>query len=62
VGTPSLTSRSDVAHTKSVSNRIADGRIRYREEIVDHLENAPEAFTGMLDGHNFGKTIVRVAA
>jgi hypothetical protein len=38
------------------------GRIRYREEIADHLENAPEAFIGMLDGHNFGKTIVRVAA
>jgi NADPH-dependent curcumin reductase len=41
---------------------IADGRIRYREEIVDYLEKAPEAFIRMLDGHNFGKTIVRVAA
>jgi NADPH-dependent curcumin reductase CurA len=26
------------------------------------LENAPEAFLGMLDGHNFGKAIVRLAA
>jgi NADPH-dependent curcumin reductase CurA len=28
--------------------------------IVDGLENAPEAFVGMLDGRNFGKLIVRV--
>jgi NADPH-dependent curcumin reductase CurA len=41
--------------------QIHDGRIRYREEIVDHLEKAPEAFIGMLDGLNFGKVIVRVA-
>jgi NADPH-dependent curcumin reductase len=39
---------------------IADGRIRYREDTVDGLENAPEAFIGMLDGRNFGKLIVRV--
>ena len=32
------------------------------KNIVDHPENAPEAFIGMLDGHNFGKTIFRVAA
>jgi len=38
------------------------GSIRYREDIVDHLEKAPEAFIGMLDGHNYGKAIVRVAA
>ena len=40
---------------------IADGRIRYREDITDGLENAPEAFIGMLEGHNFGKALVRVA-
>jgi NADPH-dependent curcumin reductase CurA len=39
---------------------IADGRIRYREDIVDSLDKAPEAFIGMLDGRNFGKLIVRV--
>lgn len=47
---------------REVGAGIADGRIRYREEIIDHLESAPEAFIGMLDGHNFGKGIVRVAA
>ena len=43
-----------------VGAAIADGRIRYREDIVDGLEKAPEAFIGMLDGRNFGKLIVRV--
>lgn len=38
------------------------GRIRYREDIVEGLENAPGAFIGMLKGRNFGKLIVRVAA
>jgi hypothetical protein len=40
----------------------ADGRIRYREDIVNGLEKAPEAFIGMLEGRNFGKVIVRVDA
>jgi NADPH-dependent curcumin reductase CurA len=39
---------------------IADGRIRYREDFVDGVERAPEAFIGMLEGRNFGKLIVRV--
>jgi NADPH-dependent curcumin reductase CurA len=39
-----------------------DGRIRYREDIVDGLEKAPEAFIGMLEGRNFGKLIVRAGA
>ena len=46
---------------REVRAGIADGSIRYREDIVDGLENAPEAFIGMLDGRNFGKLIVRVA-
>jgi NADPH-dependent curcumin reductase len=45
---------------REVGAGIADGRIRYREDIVDGLEKAPEAFIGMLDGRNFGKVIVRV--
>jgi NADPH-dependent curcumin reductase len=46
---------------RTVSAAIADGRIRYREDIVDGLENAPAAFIGMLQGRNFGKALVRVA-
>ena len=47
---------------REVGAGIAEGRIQYREDIVDGLDRAPEAFIGMLDGHNFGKLIVRVAA
>ena len=39
----------------------ADGSVRYREDVVDGLENAPEAFRGMLAGRNFGKVLVRVS-
>jgi hypothetical protein len=47
---------------REVGAGVADGRIRYREDIVDGLEKAPEAFIGMLEGRNFGKVVVRVAA
>ena len=50
------------AFLRDVGAGIADGRIRYREDIIDGLENAPEAFIGMLEGRNFGKLIVRVGA
>lgn len=39
---------------------LADGSVRYREDIVEGLENAPEAFRGLLAGRNFGKLLVRV--
>src|SRR5271166_3987567 len=47
---------------RDVGAGIADGRIRYREDIVEGLDKAPEAFIGMLDGRNFGKLIVRAGA
>jgi NADPH-dependent curcumin reductase len=50
------------AFLHEVGAGIADGRIRYREDFVDGLENAPEAFIGMMEGSNFGKLIVRVSA
>jgi hypothetical protein len=46
---------------QQMSAWLAEGRIKYREDIVDGLENAPEAFIGMLEGKNFGKLVVRVA-
>ena len=39
---------------------IESGKIKYREEIIDGLENAPEAFVGLLKGENFGKRVIRV--
>ncbi|MBT3215588.1 MAG: NADP-dependent oxidoreductase, partial [Deltaproteobacteria bacterium] len=37
-----------------LANWIKDGKLHYREDIVDGLENAPEAFIGLLEGKNFG--------
>jgi hypothetical protein len=45
----------------TVAGWLRDGRIKYREDIIDGLENAPRAFQGLLQGKNFGKQIIRVA-
>ncbi|MGI9387509.1 MAG: NADP-dependent oxidoreductase, partial [Methyloligellaceae bacterium] len=44
-----------------MSGWIRDGRVKYREDLVDGLERAPSALIGLLRGENFGKLIVRVA-
>jgi NADPH-dependent curcumin reductase len=41
---------------------VRNGWVKYREDIVEGLENAPQAFLGLLEGRNFGKLLVRVAA
>ncbi len=33
----------------------------YREDIVQGIEQAPEAFLGLFDGSNFGKLVVQVS-
>ena len=40
---------------------IRDGRVKYREDIWQGLDRAPEAFGAMLAGRNFGKTLVQVS-
>ncbi len=45
---------------RDVSAWIREGDFAYREDIVDGLDNAPEAFFGMLKGKNFGKLLVQV--
>lgn len=49
------------AFYREMAQWIAEGRVRYKEDIVQGLENAPEAFIGLLEGRNFGKLIVQVA-
>ncbi|NES12231.1 MULTISPECIES: NADP-dependent oxidoreductase [Micromonospora] len=39
---------------------LRDGKLSYDETVVDGIENAPEAFLGMLRGENLGKMLVRV--
>jgi hypothetical protein len=39
---------------------VREGRVRYREQVVEGLERAPEALAGLLRGENFGKLLVRV--
>jgi NADPH-dependent curcumin reductase CurA len=39
---------------------VAEGSLIYREDVVERLENAPDALAGMLGGRNFGKLLVRV--
>jgi NADPH-dependent curcumin reductase CurA len=58
---------SDFAHrfdegVRRLGGLLADGRLRYREDVTDGLEQAPRAFIGMLRGENRGKALVRVAA
>ena len=43
------------------SRWVRDGKLKYREDVVVGLENAPEAFIGLLQGKNFGKLLVRVS-
>ena len=44
----------------AVGGWFGEGRIKYREDFVDGLENAPGALIGLLEGKNFGKLVVRV--
>jgi hypothetical protein len=39
---------------------LRDGKLRYREDVVEGLAHAPAAFIGLLQGRNFGKLLVRV--
>ncbi|MDP6475640.1 MAG: NADP-dependent oxidoreductase [Alphaproteobacteria bacterium] len=40
---------------------LAEGRLKYKEDVVDGLENAATAFLRFFDGETFGKLLVRVA-
>ncbi|WP_132249668.1 NADP-dependent oxidoreductase [Methylobacterium segetis] len=54
---------ADQARTfaRDVGGWLREGRVRYREDLVEGLEQAPDALIGLLKGHNFGKLIVHVA-
>ncbi|MGI2168888.1 NADP-dependent oxidoreductase [Shewanella sp. MF05960] len=39
---------------------LNDGKIQYREQVVDGLDKMPSAFIGLLKGENFGKLVIKV--
>jgi NADPH-dependent curcumin reductase len=47
---------------ETMSSWLRDGKIKYREDVVHGLKNAPSAFLGLLAGRNFGKLVVKVGA
>lgn len=53
--------RYDEAY-KQLGHWLRDGKIKYRETIAEGIENAPKAFIGMLEGHNIGKQLVKIAS
>ncbi|MDQ7001883.1 MAG: NADP-dependent oxidoreductase [Ghiorsea sp.] len=44
-----------------MSTWLKEGKIKFREDIIEGLEHAPQAFIGLLEGKNFGKLLIRVA-
>ena len=46
---------------KEMSGWIKEGKLQYKESITEGLDSAVGAFIGMLEGKNFGKTMVKVS-
>ncbi|SFB80707.1 NADP-dependent oxidoreductase [Tropicimonas isoalkanivorans] len=46
---------------REMSAWVKDGRVRYREDVISGLEQAPSAFVGLLRGEAFGKRVVRLS-
>jgi len=47
---------------KQMAEWLKAGKLKYREQFVDGIENTPRAFIGMLQGENTGKQLVRVSS
>jgi len=45
---------------RDVGGWIREGKLKYREDVVDGIENTVSAFQGLLKGKNFGKMLVRM--
>lgn len=45
---------------KELGQGVATGKIKYRETVAEGLENAPQAFIGLLKGANLGKQLVKL--
>ena len=45
---------------KTMHNWLSAGKMQYREEMIEGLEQAPQAFIGLLRGENFGKRVIHL--
>lgn len=45
---------------QQMSEWLKDGKIKYKEHMVQGLDNTINAFNGMLKGENFGKVVVKI--
>ena len=43
-----------------LSDWVRKGSLKYKEDIIDGIENVPKAFIGMMNGKNFGKLLIRL--
>lgn len=43
-----------------LSDWVRKGSLKYKEDIIDGIENVPKAFIGMMNGNNFGKLLIRL--
>jgi NADPH-dependent curcumin reductase CurA len=43
-----------------LSHRVRDGALKYKEDVVEGIENSPAAFIGLLNGANLGKLVVQL--
>ena len=46
---------------KGLSGYLTEGKLKYRESIVDGIDNAPKGLIALLKGDNFGKQLVKLA-
>jgi len=46
---------------KALAGYLAQGKLKYRESVIEGLENAPRGLIGLLKGENFGKQLVKLA-
>jgi len=48
------------AANEDLERWLREGRLKYRESVVEGLRNAPKAFIGLLSGKNLGKQLIKL--